>query len=267
MSELRRAIAIDFDGCLCKNMWPDIGFPNFDAINAAIRAKQEGAALILWTCRDGEKLENAIQFCKNYGLEFDAVNDNLPERVVFNNANPRKVNADEYWDDLSVFVSAAADEGRGQFTGGPGDDSIKIVKPATGGFDSLDPCPFCGGTEVIYELYGHGAGEWWRCWCTNCLAGIDPGWAQDRHTVRDMWNRKPAKLNAPLTLEELREMDGEPVWIIPMRGSGGFCTWMLVDAEYELCREAHGEMAVFENCGKTWLAYRRRPEEGTAWQQ
>ena len=67
--------------------------------------------------------------------------------------------------------------------------------------------------------------------------------------------------NDPLTLDELREMDGEPVWIIPMRGSGGFRTWMLVDAEYELCREAHGEMAVFENCGKTWLAYRRRPEE------
>ena len=38
---------------------------------------------------------------------------------------------------------------------------------------------------------------------------------------------------------------------------------MLVDIEYELCREAHGEMAVFENCGKTWLAYRRRPEEVT----
>ncbi len=68
--------------------------------------------------------------------------------------------------------------------------------------------------------------------------------------------------NDPLTLEELREMDGEPVWIIPICGSGGFCTWMLVDAEYELCREAHGEMAVFENCGKTWLAYRYKPEEG-----
>ena len=67
--------------------------------------------------------------------------------------------------------------------------------------------------------------------------------------------------NDPLTLEELRGMDGKPVWIVPMRGSGGFCTWMLVDAEYELCREAHGEMAVFENCGKTWLAYRRKPEE------
>lgn len=66
----------------------------------------------------------------------------------------------------------------------------------------------------------------------------------------------------PFPLEELRGMDGEPVWIVPMRGSGGFCTWMLVDAEYELCREAHGEMAVFENCGKTWLAYRRRLEDG-----
>ena len=50
--------------------------------------------------------------------------------------------------------------------------------------------------------------------------------------------------NDPLTLEELREMDGEPVWITKMDGSGG--VWMLVDTEYELCREAHGEMAVFE---------------------
>ena len=69
--------------------------------------------------------------------------------------------------------------------------------------------------------------------------------------------------NDPLALDQLREMDGEPVWVIPMRGSGGFCAWMLVDAEYELCREAHGEMVVFENCGKTWLAYRRKPGEGT----
>ncbi|MCI8810363.1 MAG: hypothetical protein HFF84_09605 [Oscillibacter sp.] len=72
---------------------------------------------------------------------------------------------------------------------------------------------------------------------------------------------EPMPPNASLTLEELRDMDGEPVWIAKMDGSGG--VWMLVDAEYELCREAHGEMAVFENCGKTWLAYRRKPEEGT----
>lgn len=73
---------------------------------------------------------------------------------------------------------------------------------------------------------------------------------------------EPILPNDPLTLEELRKMDGEPVFIIPTRGSGGFCTWMLVDTKYDLCREVHGEMAVFENCGKTWLAYRCRLEEG-----
>ena len=79
--------------------------------------------------------------------------------------------------------------------------------------------------------------------------------------VIELLENYPSPPNDPLTLEELREMDGEPVWIAKMDGSGG--VWMLVDAEYELCREAHGEMAVFENCGKTWLAYRRKPEEAS----
>ncbi len=92
--------------------------------------------------------------------------------------------------------------------------------------------------------------------------------APEEHTAQDivmMIQTAPTIVqtdtNVSLTLDELREMDGEPVWIAKMAGSGG--AWMLVDIEYELCREAHGEMAVFENCGKTWLAYRRRPEEVT----
>ena len=71
--------------------------------------------------------------------------------------------------------------------------------------------------------------------------------------------RKLADSNAPLTLDELREMDGEPVWIVSLDGRDLTC-WMLVDARYNLCREAHGGMAVFENNGETWLAYRRKPE-------
>lgn len=97
----------------------------------------------------------------------------------------------------------------------------------------------------------------WTCGNTN-----NPVTRYTADAIAEKLCREARDKNPPLTLEELREMDGEPVWIIPMRGSGGFCTWMLVDAEYELCREAHGEMAVFENCGKTWLAYRRKPEEG-----
>ena len=51
MQELRRAIAVDFDGCLCKDMWPNVGLPNWDVINAAIREQQNGAGIILWTQR------------------------------------------------------------------------------------------------------------------------------------------------------------------------------------------------------------------------
>ena len=70
--------------------------------------------------------------------------------------------------------------------------------------------------------------------------------------------RAQLESNDPLTLEQLRKMDGEPVCIAPV--DGGPYTWMLVDTEYEVCREAYGGLAVFENLGKTWLAYRRRPE-------
>lgn len=81
----------------------------------------------------------------------------------------------------------------------------------------------------------------------------------------DVVNAQPAVTpppNDPLTLEELREMDGEPVWVLSLGGRSEPC-WMLVDVEYELCREAHGGLAIFDTYEKTWLAYRRRPEEGT----
>lgn len=67
--------------------------------------------------------------------------------------------------------------------------------------------------------------------------------------------------NPPLTLEQLKEMDGEPVWICDPDGSDGM--WALVDLEYELCRTAKGGIAIFDTYGKTWLPYRRKPEEGT----
>lgn len=67
--------------------------------------------------------------------------------------------------------------------------------------------------------------------------------------------------NDPLTPEQLREMDRKPVWICDPDGSDGM--WALVDLEYELCRTATGGIAIFDTYGKTWLAYRRKPEERT----
>ena len=70
--------------------------------------------------------------------------------------------------------------------------------------------------------------------------------------------------NEPLTLDELRKMDGEPVWVEFQDGSGG--CWGLV----HITKFIH---VVFANglyctvgkpyCGKTWLAYRQKQEEGT----
>lgn len=100
----RKIIAIDFDGCLCENDWPRIGAPNWNVI---LRAKEEqayGAGLILWTCRADDRLQEAVDACAQWGLVFDAVNDNLPERINLYGNNSRKVSADEYWDDKAVFM-------------------------------------------------------------------------------------------------------------------------------------------------------------------
>ena len=49
-----RVIAVDFDGTLCENAWPEIGAPNWPVIHHAQSVQAEGAKLILWTCREGE---------------------------------------------------------------------------------------------------------------------------------------------------------------------------------------------------------------------
>lgn len=99
-----RIIALDFDGTLCQHQFPHIGAPRWDIINQAITAKREGAKLILWTCREGKYLDAAVGACKEWGIELDAVNDNLPDTKSVYGTNCRKVMATEYWDDLAVRV-------------------------------------------------------------------------------------------------------------------------------------------------------------------
>ena len=102
MSEQRKIIAVDFDGCISMGKWPELGSPNKYIIGALIKEKERGSKLILWTCREGEYLQQAVDYCRELGLEFDAVNDNLPERTENYGCNSRKVVADEYWDDLAI---------------------------------------------------------------------------------------------------------------------------------------------------------------------
>lgn len=100
-----RIIAVDFDGCICLNHWPEIGAPIASTILRLREEKESGSKLILWTCRRDEMLEDALGACRNWGLEFDAVNENLPEIIeLYGGKDSRKITATEYWDDRAVRV-------------------------------------------------------------------------------------------------------------------------------------------------------------------
>lgn len=102
------AVAVDFDGTLCANCWPDIGRPCHEVIEDLKTMRGEGWRVILWTCRTGDRLNEAVAWCADKGLYFDAVNANLPERIAFYGMDCRKISADEYWDDRAVVVKAEA---------------------------------------------------------------------------------------------------------------------------------------------------------------
>lgn len=104
-----KTIAVDFDGTLCVNKWPEIGEARQPVIDALIREQENGAKLILWTCREGADLQAAIMWCLKHDLKFDAVNDNLEESKEHFGNNSRKIWASEYWDDKSVIVTASED--------------------------------------------------------------------------------------------------------------------------------------------------------------
>lgn len=98
----QRVIAIDFDGTLFENAFPDIGAPRWEVINQAIAARQAGYAVVLWTCREGERLQAAIDACTRCGLAFDAINALPPELEFYEKEGTppyRKVFADFYIDD------------------------------------------------------------------------------------------------------------------------------------------------------------------------
>ena len=97
-------IAIDFDGTLCVDRFPEINRANWEVINRAKAVRAAGTPIILNTCREGELLKNAVKACESWGLQFDAVNENLPAFVKEAGNNPRKIVATQYWDDKAVFM-------------------------------------------------------------------------------------------------------------------------------------------------------------------
>ncbi len=101
-------IAVDFDGTIVDNRFPKIGDPVPGAAKWLTKLRNEGAGLILWTWRSGKHLEQAFEFCREHGIEFEFVNENpeVPSRSG-------KAFADIYVDDSGFGCPLRSNPRRG----------------------------------------------------------------------------------------------------------------------------------------------------------
>ena len=104
MGKINKIIGVDFDGTLAvtKGTYPIIKKPIPEVIEYVKEQQSLGANIILVTMREEDDLKAAVEWCKNQGIEFDAVNDNLPIIQEFFESNPRKIFVNEYIDDTNM---------------------------------------------------------------------------------------------------------------------------------------------------------------------
>lgn len=96
-------IAVDFDGTIVEHKYPAIGPEIPFAIETLKKLQAERHKLILWSVREGKLLEEAVEFCRQRGLEFYAVNRDYPEEEKGqNNHYSRKLKVDLFIDDRNL---------------------------------------------------------------------------------------------------------------------------------------------------------------------
>lgn len=79
-----------------------------------------------------------------------------------------------------------------------------------------------------------------------------------------------ANIGEPLTMEQLREMDGHPVLIKHIgEDSNNKKEWALVFCKEKICRTACGNIAIFAFYGIGWIAYAYPPAhiDREAWER
>lgn len=95
-------IAVDFDGTLHTGDFPKIGNVAAEAEKYMNKLKADGHYLIIWTCRHGDRLTEAINWLIERGIPFDRINEHEPENIKKYQSNSRKVYAHLYVDDKQV---------------------------------------------------------------------------------------------------------------------------------------------------------------------
>lgn len=94
-------IAVDFDGTIVEDTYPKIGKEKLFAFDTLKHLQSEGHRLVLWTYRKGKRLDQAVEFCRENGIEFYAVNSSFPNEE-HDPKRSRKINADIFIDDRNV---------------------------------------------------------------------------------------------------------------------------------------------------------------------
>lgn len=95
-------IAVDFDGTIVEHAYPEIGEEMLYAFMTLKELQKRGHRLILWTYREGERLEEAVEYCKDNGVKFYAVNESFPGERRGSNDYSRKLNAELFIDDRNI---------------------------------------------------------------------------------------------------------------------------------------------------------------------
>ena len=95
-------IAVDFDGTIVEHNYPNIGEEIPFATSTLRMLADQRHRLILWTVRRGELLDEAVEWCRERGVEFYAVNKNFPEEILDDTGCFGKINADVFIDDCSL---------------------------------------------------------------------------------------------------------------------------------------------------------------------
>ena len=143
--------------------------------------------------------------------------------------------------------------------------------------DKLLPCPFCRGEVTLmgiagapfpptYEVDVANINEQSDDVCYIHCPGCKANWHIERRIdsfPRDTiaaWNRRAQSENKPLTLDELREMDGEPIYIVEIHGREGWNFRRNGGID-----DCYGEWTAdedmnFDGYGSLWVAYRTKPE-------
>ena len=102
-------VAVDFDGTLCADAFPEVGAPNRAVIDYVKRLAADGSKIILYTSRENgtrKLLDEAVAFCKEQEIPLYAVNENPGNphaaKIGLKPSDGRKVYADLYIDDKAL---------------------------------------------------------------------------------------------------------------------------------------------------------------------